>query len=79
MKNFWKTACILLALLVLAQGTDHKLYVSYQGEAGEDGMFWFAQDLETGTRCYAFRHVGNEGVAMSCVPTNDVKIHVKGE
>lgn len=69
-----KTKILLVTLLLLAyaagQGSSEKLWVS-QAKADHNGMdayradFYFLEDRETHTRCYAV--VGYSGTSIKCV------------
>jgi hypothetical protein len=63
----------LCATVILgsAETDQSKIWIKFEGcvEAGEQtpACFFFVQDKETGTRCYAFRSVYHDGAAISCV------------
>lgn len=60
---------LLLAVLLVSQTGGNKLWVHAENCTGvnDQACFFYAEDLETHTRCYAFRVMYHEGAAISCV------------
>lgn len=60
-----------LATLLWPQTDNTKVWIQPEGCVTQDGeakaCFWFVEDKETHTRCYAFRSEYHEGAAISCV------------
>jgi len=68
-KVFLLVVAIIAVVLMCGAQTDQKVWTQFEGCVGSNaqGCFFFMQDKETGTRCYAFRADYHEGAAISCV------------
>lgn len=63
----WLVGIALLAAYALGQ-SQPRLTIELQKADSEGGAFYFVEDKQTGTRCYAYSRFYHDGAAISCVP-----------
>jgi hypothetical protein len=72
MKRLLIVIAVLATLFLCSAKTDNsRVWFQFEGCSGDaegsQGCFFFMEDKETHTRCYAFRALYHEGTALSCV------------
>ena len=60
----------LIAAYALGQSQPRLTIESQRGVDNSNDIFYFVEDKETGTRCYAVTKIYHDGTAISCVERN---------
>lgn len=71
MKKLIIIGLVIASLFIAAETDTRKVWYQFEGctnnANGADACYFFMEDRETHTRCYAMRALNHDGVAMDCV------------